>query len=116
HLLLWTNFEPHWLKTSASNMNPDRPGCYLHCADVLAVNNFKKDLGCGKSQRTMSAATQSQNTAPKPSPVLTLTPPTVQNKIKKPLQSPCTEQVNSMEGTEQLQTACVTQRQSSSRE
>ncbi|MEQ2313929.1 hypothetical protein AMECASPLE_006912 [Ameca splendens] len=57
-----------------------------------AVNNFKKDLGCGKGQRTMSVTTQSQNTAPKPSPVLTLTPPTIQNKIKKPLQSPCTEQ------------------------
>ncbi|XP_043956753.1 E3 ubiquitin-protein ligase RBBP6-like isoform X1 [Gambusia affinis] len=53
-----------------------------------AVNNFKKERGSGKIQRT----SLSQNTTPKPSPVPTLTASTLQNKTKKPLQSPCTEQ------------------------
>ncbi|KAM4717525.1 uncharacterized protein FYW61_017593 isoform 2-T2 [Anableps anableps] len=57
-----------------------------------AVNNFKKERGCSKSQRTACVTSQSQNTTPRPSPVPTLTPSSIQNKIKKPLQSPCTEQ------------------------
>ncbi|XP_054892034.1 E3 ubiquitin-protein ligase RBBP6 isoform X2 [Poeciliopsis prolifica] len=53
-----------------------------------AVNNFKKERGSGKVQRTPL----SQNTTPKPSPVPTLTASMLQNKTKKPLQSPNTEQ------------------------
>ncbi|XP_014326898.1 E3 ubiquitin-protein ligase RBBP6 isoform X1 [Xiphophorus maculatus] len=53
-----------------------------------AVNNFKKERGSGKIQRT----SLSQNTTPKPSPGPTLTASTLQNKTKKPLPSPCTEQ------------------------
>ncbi|XP_007565812.1 E3 ubiquitin-protein ligase RBBP6 isoform X1 [Poecilia formosa] len=53
-----------------------------------AVNNFKKERGSGKIQKT----SLSQNATPKPSPVPTLTTSTIQNKTKKPLQSPCTEQ------------------------
>ncbi|KAM4535438.1 uncharacterized protein V3H82_025203 [Fundulus diaphanus] len=57
-----------------------------------AVNNFKIEQGCSKSQRTPCVTAQHQNTTPKASPVPTVTPSTIGNKIKKPLQSSCTEQ------------------------
>lgn len=67
---------------------------YLFFWPTQAVNNFKKERSCSKGQINTCVTSQSQNTTSKPNPVPIATPSSVQNKIKKPLQSPCTEQVN----------------------